>query len=110
MAAVYASLGGPVNVRGLEFSSIDTQWQMDGHGRPVLSLTGQVKNVSREQQTVPTVVLVFLDGEGRELFDWATPVRTETLPAGEILPFTTVVPAPPEAVRSVEIRFAKMKR
>ena len=109
-AAAYGLLGAPVNARGLEFSGVDAQWQIDGKGRPVLSLTGQVKNITREPQSVPTVVFAFLDEDGRELFDWATPVRINSLPAGETLPFTTVVPAPPEAVRNVEIRFAKAQR
>ena len=109
-AAGFAAFGAPVNVRGLEFSGIDTQWQIDGRGRPVLSLTGQVRNVTRISQGVPSVVFAFLDQDGRELFDWATPVRIDTLPPGEAMPFTTVVPAPPEAVRAVEIRFAKSRR
>ena len=109
-AAAFAAMGAPVNVRGLEFSAVDSQWQVDPRGRPVLSLTGQVKNVSRESQKVPTVVFAFLDADGRELFDWATPVRLTSLAPGETMPFTTVVPAPPEAVRGVEIRFAKALR
>ena len=110
LAPAFSALGAPVNARGLEFSGVDSQWQVDVHGRPVLSLTGQVKNVSREPQGVPTVVFAFLDADGRELFDWATPVALNSLPPGETMPFTTVVPAPPEAVRNVEIRFAKARR
>ena len=109
-AAAFSAFGAPVNTRGLEFSGVDTQWQIDGRGRPVLSLTGQVRNVTSQPQVVPSVVFAFLDQEGRELFDWATPVRVNSLPPGETMPFTTVVPAPPEAVRGVEIRFAKASR
>ena len=109
-AAAYAMLGAQVNARGLEFSSVDAQWQTDGRGRAVLSLTGRVKNVTQQPQSVPTVVFAFEDQDGRELFDWATPVRASDLPPGETLPFTTVVPAPPDAVRNIEIRFAKARR
>ena len=109
-AALYAMLGQHVNVRGFEFSSVDAQWQTDRQGRAVLSLTGQVQNVTKQPLSVPTVVVAFLDDEGRELFDWATPMPASALPPGEIAPFTTVVPAPPNAVRGVEIRFAKAHR
>lgn len=109
-AAAYAAIGAPVNSRGLEFTGVDTQWQIDPRGRPVLSITGQVRNVTRQPLVVPSVVFAFLDSDGLELFDWATPVRASALSPGQTVPFTSIVPAPPDAVRNVEIRFAKSRR
>ena len=109
-AKIYASLGVPVNVRGLEFTGVDTQWQIDPSGHPVLSITGQIKNVSKQPQTVPSVVFAFHDEAGEELFEWATAVRINALDPGATVPFTDVVLAPADAVRNVEIRFAKLRR
>ena len=109
-AKIYASLGAPVNVRGLEFTGVDTQWQLDPNGHPVLSITGQIRNVSKQPQTVPSVVFAFHDEAGQELFEWATAVRINALEPGATAPFTDVVLAPADAVRNVEIRFAKLRR
>ena len=86
------------------------QWQIDPSGHPVLSITGQIKNVSKQPQTVPSVVFAFHDEAGEELFEWATAVRINALDPGATVPFTDVVLAPADAVRNVEIRFAKLRR
>ena len=109
-APVYAALGIPVNVRGLEFAGVAYEWQIDPRGRPAISIKGEVRNISREARSVPSVVVSFLDQEGLELFDWATPMRLSALQPGASAPFSTLVPAPPESVRNVEIRFAKARR
>ena len=109
-AKIYASVGAPVNVRGLEFTGVDTQWQLDQRGHPVLSITGQIKNVSKQPQSVPSVVFAFRDEAGQELFEWATAVRINSLAPGATAPFTDIVLAPADAVRNVEIRFAKLRR
>ena len=109
-APVYAALGIPVNVRGLEFAGVAYEWQIDPRGRPAISIKGEVRNISREARSVPSVVVSFLDQDGLELFDWATPMRLSALQPGASAPFSTLVPAPPESVRKVEIRFAKARR
>lgn len=105
-AGAYARLHLPVNVRGLELSDASYKWQLDAHGRPTLAIAGSIRNITRSPQAVPSVVVAFLDEGGLELFDWASPVRMNSLPPGETTPFSVTVPAPPDAVRSVEIRFA----
>ena len=109
-APLYALAGSPVNIRGLEFTGLQTKWQLDQRGRPVLGISGQVKNISQAPRPVPSVVFAFRDDDGLELFDWATPMRSDPLPPGETQEFISVVPVPPEAVRHVEVRFATATR
>ena len=109
-APLYAALGTEVNVRGLEFNGVGYRWQLDSRGRPVLSISGEVKNISATPRAVPSVVFAFLDQEGLELFDWATPMRSGALLPGATAPFTSIVPVPSEVVRKVEVRFAKGRR
>ncbi len=109
-ATLYAMLGVPTNVRGLEFKTLDYHWQIDPRGLPVLSISGEVHNISQEPRSVPSVVFAFLDQDGLELFDWATPMRSNVLQPGAKTSFASVVPAPPDAVRKVEVRFAKSRR
>lgn len=109
-ARYYAALGMPVNPRGLEFRDIAYEWKLDPRGKPVIGISGKVTNVSNEPRPVSSVVFAFLDQDGLELFDWATSIRAKALPPGSSLPFASVVPVPADAVRKVEVRFAKPRR
>ncbi len=108
-APVYASLGMPVNRRGLEFRDVTYVWTVDGKGRPAIDVAGEIENVSAAPVMVPTVVFAFQDEEGLELFHWATPVRRSPLPPGKRSKFQARIPAPPEAVRNLQLRFARAR-
>ncbi len=110
LAPVYAAIGMPVNPRGLEFRDISYEWKLDARGKPVISISGKVTNVSKEPRPVSSVVFAFIDQDGLELFDWATSIRAKALQPGSSLPFASVVPVPADAVRKVEVRFAKPRR
>ena len=110
LAPVYASMGMPVNPRGLEFRDISYEWKLDARGKPVIGISGKVTNVSKEPRAVSSVVFAFIDQDGLELFDWATSIRAKALQPGSSLPFASVVPVPADAVRKVEVRFAKPRR
>ena len=109
-APLYAALGMPVNARGLEFQEIAYEWKLDPRGKPVIGISGKVTNVSKEPRQVSSVVFAFIDQDGLELFDWATSIRAKALQPGSSLPFASVVPVPADAVRKVEVRFAKPRR
>ncbi len=107
---LYAAVGMPVNPRGLEFRDIAYEWKLDVRGKPVIGISGKVTNVSTTPRPVSSVVFAFIDQEGLELFDWATSIRAKALQPGASLPFASVVPIPADAVRKVEVRFAKPRR
>jgi hypothetical protein len=105
-ATLYARLGIPVNARGLEFDNVTYKWDQDSAGRPRLGVTGEVRNITRDPIPVPTVVLEFLDADRGKLYHWTSTVAVNTLPAGETTPFSATVPGPPDAARSLRVRFA----
>ncbi len=108
-APIYASAGLPINVRGLEFRDITYKWGIDRKGRPAMTIAGRVINISQTPQTVPSVAFVFLDAAEAELFNWATPIRDKPLAPGKSTSFEARIPAPPEAVANLQVRFAKAK-
>jgi hypothetical protein len=105
-AAIYAAMGVPVNVRGLEFSNLGYRWAGDNAGRPALEIAGEVTNITTEPLIVPTVVFALLDEDGLEIFHWATVIRRSALPPGKTTRFQARIPAPPEAVRGLQVHFA----
>jgi predicted Zn finger-like uncharacterized protein len=109
LAPVYAAAGLPVNVRGLEFRDISYKWGIDRKGRTRLTIAGKVINVSAEPRRVPSVAFVFLDAAEEELFNWATAIRDAPLAPGKTTSFEASVPAPPEAVANLQVRFAKTR-
>ena len=105
-AALYQAAGIPLNTRGFTFDKVEYAWVHDEKGRPAMQVSGEVKNVTELSKKVPSVVFAFLDEEGLELFNWATPVKLSALPAGKTARFEVKIPAPPEAVDRLEVRFA----
>lgn len=105
-AGLYAGLGIPVNIRGLEIRNVTFNWETDS-GTPILFVQGVIQNISNRHVTIPTVVFAFQDGQGEELYHWAERVKTRTLPAGKQVTFATRVPSPPKAVENLQVRFAK---
>lgn len=105
-ANIYRSMGLAVTPRGLEFDQLSYRWQSD-NGQNVLEVRGDVINITRSPLLVPTVVFALRDDKGAVLFHWAADVRKEPLQAGERAGFVTRIPSPPEAVRSVQLHFAK---
>ena len=107
-AATYESLGMPVNVRGLEFDKIKYSWESSS-GRPVLEVFGDIVNVTSEPLKVPTVVFGLRTKEKVEVYQWAADVRSELLPGGQRTAFTAQIPTPPNSIRDVQVRFAKVR-
>ncbi|MGI9388065.1 MAG: zinc-ribbon domain-containing protein [Methyloligellaceae bacterium] len=105
-AGLYAGLGIPVNIRGLEIRDVTFNWETDS-GTPILFVHGVIQNVTNRHVRIPTVVFAFQDNRGEELYHWAERVKTQTLPAGKQVTFATRVPSPPKAVENLQVRFAK---
>lgn len=107
VARLYEAVGVPVNVRGLAFDNVSSEWTADG-GRLYLEVRGEVVNITGASLRVPTVMFELRNGDGADIFQWAADVRAEPLGAGERARFTARIPAPPRAARSVQLRFARL--
>ncbi len=103
-ASLFALLGMPVNLRGLEFEGIKTVRETK-EGVPVLVVEGEIVGIRKRLTEVPRLRFAVLDRNGKEIYAWtARPERT-LLPPGETLPFRSRLASPPAEASSISVRF-----
>ncbi len=101
---VYAALGEPINLRGLEFRNVSYERQTE-EGLPVLAVSGEVVNVSGERVTLPRLRVGLLDAKQKELYHWTFALSETQLPPNETASFVTRLSSPPPEARDIEVRF-----
>lgn len=103
-ASFYASIGMPVNLRGLDFENIrvirDTQ-----DGIPVLVVEGKIVSSGKGIAEVPRLRFAIHDQTGKEIYTWTLMPSRTLLASGESLPFRSRLASPPAEGRDVSIRF-----
>jgi hypothetical protein len=104
-SSLYAALGVPVNVRGIEFSGVTYRRDVED-GQVVLAVRGNLVNISRREQTVPAIVVTVTDADQHELYHWSFSAPKSTLTAGQTIAFLTRLPRPPAGARHLKLRFA----
>lgn len=105
LAAVFETLGVPVNVRGLKLGAIESGLIEDGGGR-FLVVEGDVTNIARVNTPVPPIEVSVKDAAGQTLYSWKTdPPRAELEPS-ELMRFRARLAAPPATGQTVLVRFA----
>lgn len=104
-AALYQTAGHAVNVYGLEIRSVDVQ-NLLLDGQRVMSIRGEIVNVSPFSRKIPWLRFGLRAANGREVYQWQLDTETRPLRPGEARSFTTRLAAPPEAADRIEIRFA----
>lgn len=103
-ASLYAMLGMPVNLRGLQFDNVKTVRETQD-GVPVLVVEGDIVGTGARLTEVPRLRFAVLDRNGKEIYAWtARPDRT-LLPPGEALPFRSRLASPPAEASGVTVRF-----
>jgi predicted Zn finger-like uncharacterized protein len=105
-ASLYAALGAPVNVRGLDLRDVHPDRQIE-NGQPVLEVKGDIVNVSDHPIPVPQIRVALIDDDAREVYHWTFDSGAGTLASGASHAFTTRLTAPPQEAKSLDIRFAE---
>jgi Protein of unknown function (DUF3426) len=105
MAEVYASIGLPVNLRGLAFEHVAARVEEAGKGR-FLTVEGLLRNVTREERDVPRLRLVLADRAGRPVYTWTASSGIKALPPGETAPFRARLAAPPAEAQKITVELA----
>lgn len=96
--------GMKVNIYGLEVRRVERQHViMDG--TRVISITGEIVNVSDEDRKVPSLRFILKNGAQDDVYAWTLDSGIRPLRPGEMTTFTTRVASPPPA-EDVQIRFA----
>ncbi|CAD5250701.1 Zinc finger domain-containing protein, LSD1 subclass [Bosea sp. 62] len=103
-AGLYASIGLPVNVRGLAFSAVESELVQDQQGR-FLVVSGDVTNVAKGATRVPPITVMVQSEDGKVLYSWTTEPPRPSLEPAELMHFRARLASPPNDGRSVQLRF-----
>lgn len=103
-AGLYATLGLPVNVRGLAFSAVESELVQDQQGR-FLVVSGDVTNIAKSTTKVPPITVIVQSEDGKVLYSWTTEPPRPSLDPAELMHFRARLASPPNDGRSVQLRF-----
>jgi predicted Zn finger-like uncharacterized protein len=103
-ASFYATLGLPVNLRGLAFDSVTTTTEQH-EGVPILVVEGSVVNNTRKIVDVPRLKFVVRNSANEEVYSWTAVAPRATLPPGDAVAFRSRLASPPTDGRDVLVRF-----
>lgn len=103
-ARLYAMIGLPVNVRGVEFSQFTAERSMVS-GLAVLTIEGSVINVVDRDVSLGPMRLALMGAEGQELFVWRVEPAAEMLNPEQSVAIASELTAPPPNVNGVAVRF-----
>ena len=103
-AALYAAIGLPVNLRGLEFEDVRMS-RADQDGVNVLVVEGAIVNVTRRALEVPRLRLAVRNEGKSEVYSWTARPARSILGPGEALTFRSRLASPPNDARELEVCF-----
>ncbi|GLK54861.1 putative Zn finger-like uncharacterized protein [Methylopila capsulata] len=104
LASLYARIGMPVNVRGLEISGVRSVEEIE-EGAPMLLVTGTIANVAQGPRDVPRLRLAVVADDGREVYSWTTVAGRTKIGVGETTQFKARLASPPAEGRRIVVRF-----
>lgn len=105
LAAVYEAIGLPVNLTGLALRDVRARSVRDG-SRRVLVTEGEIVNIRREDNDVPSLALSVRGADGVQRYGWIAPAPKNRLAPGEVITFRARLAAPPEDGVEVVVGFA----
>lgn len=104
-APMFAAIGLPVNTVGLVIEQVKSQPTFQG-GRPVLSVTGAIRNVRDEAAEAPPIRVSLLDANGKSMGGLVAQPLNGRVPPGALRYFAVSLPEPPAGARQLEVAFA----
>ena len=104
-AALYAGVGLPVNLRGLEFRAVRSELVVEGTDT-LLRVEGEIANISGRDAPVQPIEIGLRGAEGQMLYTWTNDPPRPTLTTSGTAPFRARLAAPPVEARQVLVRFA----
>jgi predicted Zn finger-like uncharacterized protein len=104
-ASAFAALGLDVNVYGLEFYDLAVERDFEG-ATPVLVVSGEVRNIGRDDKLVPPVRISLRDTRSQEIFELVNAITDQPVAAGAAVPFQIRVENPPADAVDLEATFA----
>jgi hypothetical protein len=103
-ASLFAAIGLPVNLRGLEFTGVETESEA-ADGVQVLVVQGTILSTANHRVDVPRLRFAVRDGGGHEIYSWTALAYKKVLAPGETLAFRSRLASPPPESRDISVRF-----
>jgi predicted Zn finger-like uncharacterized protein len=104
LAGLYATIGLPVNVVGLEFQDSKTITTLR-NGKMVMQVSSRIRSIAPRSVRVPPVLVSLVDSKGAAIYEWTVTPSVAEMEPGEVLDFTTEVNSPPAAATAVRLSF-----
>jgi hypothetical protein len=104
-ANIFALIGMPVNMRGLEITNLRSVL-VDEDGLRSLTVEGDIKNIADSSLKVPDLDMNIRSSAAHAIYSWRTPSPRSTLNKGETMTFRTRLAAPPDGAAEVQVRFS----
>ena len=104
-AGLYARIGLPVNLRGLDLRDV-VAFQTQGDGAQLV-VEGDVVGVAADGAPVPHIEIEVRDGRDQPLYRWSVAPPRRSLEARETARFRASLSAPPAEARAIHVRFAQ---
>lgn len=104
LAGMYAAIGLPVNVVGLEFYDSKTLMSFR-NGKPTMLITSRIRSIAPRIVKVPPILVSLVDANDTTLYEWTVAPQAPEMEPGDILPFSTEVNAPPLGTETVRLSF-----
>lgn len=104
LAGLYAAIGMPVNVVGLEFEDAKTLTLLRD-GKTVMQISARIRSVAPRTVPLPPVLVSLLNAQGAPVYQWAVTPPAPSMDPGDVVPFATEMSAPPEAAVTVRLSF-----
>ncbi|MEL7453322.1 MAG: hypothetical protein AAGJ50_08130, partial [Pseudomonadota bacterium] len=105
-AMAYRAAGLEVNRFGLDFGPVNAERTFDGT-MPVLTISGQVRNVSRVAQPGSDVKISLRDEVGLEVASVISPLSERTIAAGTEARFVSRLENPPVEAFELQLSFVE---
>lgn len=105
-ASLYDLIGMPVAEQGMEFRQVVYERAVE-NGLTILSIRGEIVNVTEQRGSVPRVRVALRDAEGQELYHYFFAIPEAELDAGATAEFVTRLSSPPTAARDLVLRFVE---
>jgi predicted Zn finger-like uncharacterized protein len=103
-ASFYATLGMPVNLRGLSFAEVATS--MEAHeGVPILVVHGDIVNDTGGLVEVPRLKFIVRNAAKQEIYSWTAVPSQPQLEAYQAEAFVARLASPPPGSTDVLVRF-----
>jgi len=104
LAGLYAAIGLPVNIVGLEFEDSKTVNTLR-EGQMVMQVSARIRSISSRPVSVPPVIVSLFNDKGVAIYEWTVSPTVSEMEPGEVMDFSTEVNAPPEGAVSVRLSF-----